>query len=127
MFYSLLKLYARLAIKIYCRRIVINHPELLKETGPLLLASNHPNSFLDGIILTTLFDKPLYSLARGDVFKHKRIDQFLRRLQLLPIYRDKEGVKNLGHNYTTFDACQKTFEKNGMVLIFSEGLCENEW
>jgi 1-acyl-sn-glycerol-3-phosphate acyltransferase len=100
---------------------------LLKQTGPLLLASNHPNSFLDGIILTTLFDKPLYSLTRGDVFKHKRIDQFLRRLQLLPIYRTKEGIKNLGHNYTTFDACQKTFEKNGMVLIFSEGLCENEW
>lgn len=93
----------------------------------MLLAANHPNSFLDGIILTTLFDHPVYSLARGDVFKNKRIDQILRNLQLLPIYRTSEGVKNLGHNYTTFDACQRTFEKNGIILIFSEGGCENEW
>ena len=95
--------------------------------GPVLFASNHPNSFLDGMILTTLLHQPLYSLARGDVFKHKRIDRILRNLQLLPIFRTSEGVKNLEHNYTTFDACQKTFEKNGIILIFSEGSCENEW
>ena len=127
MFYRLLKIYSRIVIRIYCRKIYINQPEVLKAKGPLLLAANHPNSFLDGILLTTLFDHPVYSLARGDVFKHKRIDQILRNLQLLPIFRTSEGVKNLGHNYTTFDACQRTFEKNGIILIFSEGNCENEW
>ena len=127
MFYRLLKIYSRIVIRIYCRRIYINRPEVLKFKGPLLLAANHPNSFLDGILLTTLFDNPVYSLARGDVFKHKRIDRILRNLQLLPIFRTSEGVKNLGHNYTTFDACQKTFEKEGIILIFSEGSCENEW
>lgn len=127
MFYRLLKIYSRIVIRIYCRRIYINRPDVLKSRGPLLLAANHPNSFLDGILLTTLFDDPVYSLARGDVFKHKRIDRILRNLQLLPIFRTSEGVKNLGHNYTTFDACQKTFEKRGIILIFSEGSCENEW
>ena len=127
MFYSLLKIYARLAIHIYCPRIIINRPGVLKSNGPLLLAANHPNSFLDGMILTTLFDHPVFSLARGDAFKHKRIDRFLRSLQLLPVYRTSEGVQNLGHNYTTFEICRKTFEKNGIVLIFSEGRCENEW
>lgn len=102
-------------------------PSVLKSNGPLLLASNHPNSFLDGIILTTLFDQPVFSLARGDAFSHIRIGQFLRRLQLLPVYRTSEGIHNLGHNYSTFDACQRTFENNGIVLIFSEGRCENEW
>jgi 1-acyl-sn-glycerol-3-phosphate acyltransferase len=126
-FYRLLKIYSRIVIRIYCRRIFINRPEVLTIKGPLLLAANHPNSFLDGVLLTTLFDDPVYSLARGDVFKHKRIDRILRNLQLLPIFRTSEGVKNLGHNYTTFDACQKTFEKDGIILIFSEGSCENEW
>src|SRR6476661_8892660 len=120
-------MYARLAIKIYCRRIVINKPELLKSKGPMLLAANHPNSFLDGIILTTLFDKPVHSLARGDAFKNKWINRFLRSIQLLPVYRTSEGTENLSHNYTTFAACQETFKGNGIVLIFSEGRCENEW
>src|SRR5689334_8426071 len=116
-----------MAIKIYCRKILINIPEVLKDKGPLLLAANHPNSFLDGMILTTLFDEPVYSLARGDAFKQKRVDRILRSLQLLPVYRTSEGVENLGHNYTTFAACRETFEKGGIVLIFSEGRCENEW
>ncbi|MGV3658485.1 MAG: 1-acyl-sn-glycerol-3-phosphate acyltransferase [Chitinophagaceae bacterium] len=123
----LLKIYARLAIRLFCRHIRINQPQLLKSSGPLLLAANHPNSFLDGILLTTLFDNDIYSLARGDAFKNKHLNKFLRWLRLLPVYRTSEGVENLGHNYTTFAACCKTFEKGGIVLIFSEGRCENEW
>jgi 1-acyl-sn-glycerol-3-phosphate acyltransferase len=93
----------------------------------MLLAANHPNSFLDGIILTTLFDQPVHSLARGDAFKNKWINRFLRSIQLLPVYRTSEGTENLSHNYTTFAACQETFKEKGIVLIFSEGRCENEW
>lgn len=100
---------------------------MLKSKGPILFASNHPNSFLDGMILTTLLNEPLYSLARGDAFKNKWINKLLRRLKLLPVYRTSEGVENLEHNYITFASCQQTFEQNGMVLIFSEGRCENEW
>lgn len=127
MVYSLFKIYARLAIHFYCRRILINHPEILKSGGPLLLAANHPNSFLDGMIVTTLFDQPVHTLARGDVFKNQWINRFLRRIRLLPVYRTSEGAENLEHNYTTFAACRETFLKNGIVLIFSEGRCENEW
>jgi 1-acyl-sn-glycerol-3-phosphate acyltransferase len=125
--YSLLKLYARFAIKIYCTKIIINKPEVLTSNGPLLFAANHPNSFLDGMILTTLLNEPLYSLARGDAFKKNRVNKLLRNLKLLPVYRTSEGVENLEHNYTTFDSCRETFKENGMVLIFSEGKCENEW
>lgn len=125
--YRLLKTYARLALRIYCRQIRINAPAMLQQEGPVLLAANHPNSFLDGIILTTLFERDIYSLARGDAFQHKWVNRFLRRLRLLPVYRTSEGVENLGHNYTTFAACRQTFKKGGIVLIFSEGRCENEW
>lgn len=127
MFYKFLKIYARIAIKIYCSRVVVNKPEVLKQGGPMLLACNHPNSFLDGMILTTLFEHPVHSLARGDAFKNKWISKFLHSIQLLPVYRTSEGVENLEHNYTTFAACQETFRANEIVLIFSEGRCENEW
>src|SRR5689334_24094527 len=106
-----------MAIKIYCRKILINIPEVLKDKGPLLLAANHPNSFLDGMILTTLFDQRVYSLARGDAFRNRTVNRLLRWLHLLPVYRTSEGVENLGHNYTTFAACRNTFETGGAVLI----------
>jgi 1-acyl-sn-glycerol-3-phosphate acyltransferase len=126
-FFAILKAYARLAIKIYCRKIVINKPTWLQAEGPLLLACNHPNSFLDGIILTTLFEKNIYSLARGDAFRKPWHGKLLRRLHLLPVYRTSEGVENLEYNYSTFEACKEVFRKNGIVIIFSEGRCINEW
>jgi 1-acyl-sn-glycerol-3-phosphate acyltransferase len=100
---------------------------MLKEPGPLLIASNHPNSFLDAIIVGTLFRSPVYSLARGDAFAGRFITKILRSFNMLPVYRVSEGIENLEHNYTTFDACEELFEANKIVLIFSEGGCTNEW
>ena len=95
--------------------------------GPLLIAANHPNSFLDAIILASLFKQPIYSLARGDVFKKPWAARLLYSLKIYPVYRTSEGVENMEHNYSTFDACREIFKKNGIVLIFSEGRCVNEW
>ncbi len=46
---------------------------------------------------------------------------------MFPVYRVSEGVENLEHNYKTFDDCKAVFKQNGIVLIFSEGRCINEW
>lgn len=95
--------------------------------GPLLLSVNHPNSFLDAIILDILFKQPIWSLARGDVFKKPFYIKLLAKLKMLPVYRTSEGVENLETNYRTFDACKEIFKNNGVVLMFSEGKCINEW
>lgn len=100
---------------------------MLGETGPLLIASNHPNSFLDAIIVSTLFKKPVHSLSRGDAFAGKLITKILKSCNMLPVYRMSEGIENLGQNYSTFDTCKKLFDENKAVLIFCEGRCVNEW
>ncbi len=112
---------------IFCRRIIINKPELLKRKGPLLLACNHPNSFLDAAILADLFKHPVYSLTRGDVFKKPFYRKLLTALKMFPVYRTSEGSENININYETFTICRKIFEQKGIVLIFSEGRCINEW
>ncbi|HEX7457825.1 MAG TPA: 1-acyl-sn-glycerol-3-phosphate acyltransferase [Ginsengibacter sp.] len=127
MLYNILLFPARLFIHFYCRKIVINNKGMLRKEGSLIIASNHPNSFLDAIILATLFKSPVYSLARGDAFAGKMITKILNSFNMLPVYRVSEGVENLEQNYATFEACQDIFKKNGIVLIFSEGRCINEW
>src|SRR5690349_626968 len=112
---------------IFRRHVIINKPGFLKRKGPLLLACNHPNSFLDATILADLFEEPVYSLARGDVFKKPFYRRILKALKMFPVYRTSEGVQNLGTNYETFDECKGVFRKNGIVLIFSEAKCINEW
>ncbi len=46
---------------------------------------------------------------------------------MFPVYRTSEGTENMEHNYSTFEACKEIFKANGIVLIFSEGRCINEW
>jgi len=127
MLYSILKVIVRLAAKIFCRKIIINNRQLLKENGPMILACNHPNSFLDAVLMDILFEQPVWSLTRGDAFLNKRVNNILFKLKMLPVYRPSEGVENLSKNYKTFDSCIELFKRNAVVLIFSEGLCVNEW
>ena len=93
----------------------------------MLIAANHPNSFFDAIVLATLFKRPIYSLARGDAFANTFYSKLLTSLKMFPVYRISEGVENLEHNYKTFEQCENIFKQNGIVLIFSEGRCINEW
>ena len=127
MLYAILKVIVRIAAKLFCRKIIINHRELLKEKGPMILACNHPNSFLDAVIMDILFEQPIWSLTRGDAFLNKTVKNILSRLKMLPVYRMREGAENLSGNYKTFDTCIKLFREGKIVLIFSEGLCVNEW
>ncbi len=127
MLYSLIKIPAKFALWIYCRKLSINKKEMLLSEGPLLIAANHPNSFLDAIVLATIFKKPIYSLARGDAFANNFYSRLLTSLKMFPVYRITEGVENLENNYNTFEQCLELFKQNGIVLIFSEGLCINEW
>jgi 1-acyl-sn-glycerol-3-phosphate acyltransferase len=125
--YSLLKIPAKFALWIYCRRLDINKEGMLNSNGPMLIAANHPNSFLDAIILATIFKRPIYSLARGDAFANRFFSRLLTSLKMFPVYRISEGVENLENNYKTFEECKRIFRQNGIVLIFSEGRCINEW
>ena len=127
MLYRLLKIWVRAASFLFCRTIRLNDPDVLKRRGPLLLAANHPNSFLDAVLMDILFRSPVHSLARGDAFHRPFVARLLKRLNMLPVYRTREGAGYLSENYQTFEACRSIFRKQGLVLIFSEGLGENEW
>jgi len=125
--YYLLRIFVWLGLKIFCRTIHVNRPALLKTKGPLVLASNHPNAFLDAIILGSLFYQPVHFLARGDAFRKPLIRKFLNALQLIPIHRLTEGKENLSLNEASFFKCHQILSSGGIVLIFAEGLSFNQW
>lgn len=127
MFYSVVKFFVRLALKIYCRKIIFSNRKFLQSEGPLLLACNHPNSFLDAIIIGSHFKKPVHFLARGDAFRKPVARKILSLLNVVPIYRLAEGREYLALNDATFLACRNILLNGGVILIFSEGLCENKW
>lgn len=127
MLYHLVKPVIRLALLLFCRKVYINRRDYFRERGPLILAVNHPNSFFDAVIVGAFFRQPVHFLARGDAFKKSWALKILTSLKCIPVYRLREGKEYLHLNEDSFERCRKVLRKNGIVLIFSEGLCINEW
>lgn len=125
--YPIFKIAASVAIKIYCRKTVAYFDPNFVLDGPKIIACNHPNSFFDAINVAIQYPKPIYFLARGDAFKKPLVALFLKSLHLIPIYRLSEGKENLSKNTETFETCLTLLRKNQTILIFSEGICVNEW
>lgn len=94
--------------------------------GPVLITANHPDSFLDAIIIASVFEKPIHFLARGDAFNKPWHNFLLRTLHMFPVYRLSEGKENLGLNAAAFENSRKVLSQNGIVLIFIEGICVNK-
>ena len=116
-------------MRLFYRRVYISNACNIPKGKPVLLACNHPNSFLDGISVSYHLWKRTYVLVRGDVFKKGWADYLLRSYRLLPIFRSTDGddpKENLKNNNITFDNCYALFKKNYAIIIFSEAIAKLE-
>lgn len=114
-------------MQIYCSKTVVHFDVNTNFNTPKIIGANHPNSFFDAIVIAVSYPKPIYFLARGDAFNKPLVAKFLTALQMIPIYRLSEGKSNLRKNEDTFNRCVALLKQNQTILIFSEGLCINEW
>jgi len=121
----LLKIFVRFALRLFCPSIVVKNAELMNTKGPVLLVVNHPDSFLDAVIIGALYPRNITYLARGDVFKNPFFAFLLRGLRLVPVFRQREGKEHLHLNASAFKQAVNCLRDNGVVLIFIEGICLN--
>jgi 1-acyl-sn-glycerol-3-phosphate acyltransferase len=91
--------------------------------GPLLIVANHPDSFLDAVILGAYYPRKLHFLARGDVFRIPLYGFLLRSIGMIPIHRAREGREHLHLNEGTFQESVEVLRRGDGLLIFIEGIC----
>jgi hypothetical protein len=122
---QLLKILIQAGLWLFCNKIHLKNKRLFKTKGPLLIIANHPNSFLDALIIGSYYKRRVYFLARGDAFK-KPIHRFLlESLNMIPVYRLREGKEFLHLNDYAFSRSIQLLSNGNAVLIFIEGVCVN--
>ena len=126
MLYHPLLFIIRIALKIFCVSIKIQNKHALQQRGPLLIVANHPDSFFDALVIAANTKYPLSFLARGDVFTKPWHNFLLRALNMMPVYRQREGKEHLHKNQNSFDASVDVLKQGGILLIFIEGTCLNK-
>ena len=126
MLYAVLKLFVRLALWVFYRKLVINLPKNMPTTGPLIVVSNHPNTLMDPLVIASFLKPQIYFLAKGSMFNSPFKKWLLGMLNMVPIYR-KEDLKDVeGDNEAVFQKCYDFLEGKGTLLIFPEGTSVHE-
>ena len=118
--YHIVKYTCRIGFPLYFGKIEINGQQHIPKHNPFILAPNHQNAFMDAVLAAVFIDKPLHFLTRSDVFVPP-YDRILRSLNMMPVYRIRDGYEKLKKNKETFDHCDKVLSKGEVVLVFPEG------
>ena len=121
MVYKILRVLANIAIRIFYGKIIVQGLENVPKDGPLLIASNHPNGFLEPIIMACLFPRPLHFMVRGDVFNKKWLRPILLSTNQLPIFRFKDGFSALRQNDACLKAANDALDDDAAIILFIEG------
>ncbi len=117
----LLKLYLRLCLFFYFKKIEVHGLENIPKNQPVLLLSNHQNALLDALLIATRIQGFAHYLTRAGVFKKQFVSKLLQSLQLIPVYRIRDGYGNLTNNNAIFEIAADLLKANKMVTIFPEG------
>lgn len=121
LWYNFIKYYIKTGLFFYTKKIKIVGKENIPKKGAVLFAVNHPNGLLDPLLVTTNTSRDTHYLVRASTFKKPLVKKFLATLNLMPIYRIRDGVKELSKNTEVFNDCYEILNNQNALMIFPEG------
>ncbi|HJV77178.1 MAG TPA: 1-acyl-sn-glycerol-3-phosphate acyltransferase [Paludibacter sp.] len=126
--FNLVRRYTIFAFKRYYSQFIIVGKENIPVEGPVIFAPTHTNALMDAVAVHSVVpaNLPVIFLARADLFKNKRMAKFLHFVKIMPAFRMRDGMENLGKNNKVFDQCVKVLGQNKALGIMPEGNQEVE-
>ncbi len=112
--------------RLYYRRITIVGAEKIPQNTPVIFAPNHQNALMDAFAVIFSSRKHLVFMARADIFKKPAIAKLLNMMQILPIYRIRDGYGELSRNQEVFDTTVDVLKSNMPLCILPEGNHEGQ-
>ncbi|MFD2785707.1 lysophospholipid acyltransferase family protein [Hymenobacter rubripertinctus] len=135
LFYTVMKPLVQVALRVFFRQLEVRHRERLQGPGPLLIASNHPNTLMDPLVAAVNRRQPIAFLAKSTFFQNPILRAIMESGNSIPIYRRQDlatGAETLSpaqleaQNEKAFGRCYDYFDKGGTIMIFPEGTSVSE-
>ncbi len=119
--YRLFKIFISTGLFFFFKKIKVYNEENIPAKGAILLISNHKNALIDPLLIATTTRRSIHFLTRASAFKLKPVYWFLSTLNMIPIYRLRDGKETLAKNKVIFNKCYDILNKKKCLLIFPEG------
>ncbi|MFH6983119.1 1-acyl-sn-glycerol-3-phosphate acyltransferase [Marinoscillum luteum] len=119
-FYYLVKIASWIGLKLFFGGVKIYGAKNIPRDAALIFTPNHQGAFMDAVLVGTFNRVPVSFLTRSDVF-NKWSMPFLKALNMMPIYRIRDGIASLSQNDAVFDTCFRMLSEKRAILIFPEG------
>jgi 1-acyl-sn-glycerol-3-phosphate acyltransferase len=119
--YRLLYKYARFVFKLFYTQLVIKDLENVPSDKPLIFASNHQNALMDALAMLFAANRPVFFLARADLFKRPFIARILTFLKIMPVFRPRDQVDIVSENKEVFHETARLISLGQPMGILPEG------
>lgn len=119
--FRFMRFYVKLGLFFYMKKVRVYGKENIPKKGAVLFAVNHPNGLIDPLIVTTNNPRTSYFLVKAAAFKNPIIKKLLNALNLIAIYRIRDGIQQLAKNEEVFEKCFNILKRNQTLMIFPEG------
>jgi 1-acyl-sn-glycerol-3-phosphate acyltransferase len=113
--------YIKLGFLFYYKKIKKIYLEEIPKDKAVMFLSNHQSALLDPLLITVNSTRKNYFLTRADVFKNRIVKSILTSLQMIPVYRLRDGIRTITKNNEIFSYCSEILMDNNSIILFPEG------
>lgn len=119
--YKLLKPIVDWNLKHSYRKVEVRGKENIPADGAVIIAPNHCNTLMDALVILRAFDDPTVFGARADIFNNPTIGKIMTFIRILPMVRQRDGLRNVLKNNETQEIIVETLENRVRFCMFPEG------
>lgn len=102
-------------------RIEVRGKENIPTDGAVIIAGNHCNTLMDALVILQAFKDESVFGARADMFNNPLIAKAMFFLRILPMVRQRDGLRNVLKNYESIDTITETLENDIRFCMYPEG------
>src|SRR5215470_3628802 len=113
--YGAVRALARFWIWFFFKALDVRHVERVPTSGAVLLCINHPNNFIDSLVVGAAVPRKVHYLATAALFRNPALGRFLRGMGAIPVYRRQDDPDKMDKNVGTFAACFDTLGAGRLV------------
>ena len=119
--YNILKPIIDWNLKHSYRKLEVKGLENVPTDGAVIVAPNHCNTLMDALVILRAFDNETVFGARADMFNNAFVAKLMYFIRILPMVRQRDGLRNVLKNYETQDIIVDTLKHKVRFCIFPEG------